>query len=352
MLDEGPKQQAPYPPPDSTDPARLPREDEPSDAEDVADDEAGSGASQPGGPPTPSSAPTVRVPVTEPSAVSLMRADLSDAWRRLDPDARLLVGASIAAIAIVIVGLPLGVWDSAPFALLVLAAGITTAVTGWFGRSSAFRDLPIARVTIELVSTTVVAILAVLKTLEIVFDLDTAGIVALIVGGALVAAAVGQVLAAHRRGADLRGITRGDQGTRIAAVGLLLVLIGWAFNLSISFWTMGQAALPLAVLTIAALTIAEAQRIESPVPAAWVGAGIAGFGALLALAHWGDLTSLGRTEIQLDPGHFVGITAYTAGIALVIAGGILSGRAKWTPARNPTDPPALDPPALDPPALS
>jgi hypothetical protein len=266
-----------------------------------------------------------------------MRADMSNAWAGLDQSARLLVGASVAAIVVVLVGLPLSVWDSAPFALLVLVASTITAVTGWFGASPAFRDLPIPRVTIELVATIVVAVLALLKAVEILFDLDTDGLVGLVVGGALVAAAVAQLIAANRRGADPVAITRGDQGTRIAAVGLLLVLIGWAFNLSVSFWTMGQAALPLAVLTIAALTVAEAPRIQSPIPVAWVGAGIGAFGAILALAHWGDLTTLGRTELVLDPGDFLGLFLYSVGAALIIAGGVLSGRAAWA-ASHPAAP--------------
>ena len=92
---------------------------------------------------------------------------------------------------------------------------------------------------------------------------------------------------------------------------------------------MGQAALPLAVLTIAALAIAEARRIESPIPVAWVGAGIAVFGAILALAHWGDLLSFGRTELELDILDFLGLLAYSIGVALIIAGGVLSGRDVW-----------------------
>jgi hypothetical protein len=146
------------------------------------------------------------------------------------------------------------------------------------------------------------------------------------------------LIAARRRGADpLGSLLRGDQGSMIATVGLALVLLGWAFNLSVSFWTMGQAALPLAVLTLAALTVAEAPRIQSPVPVAWIGAGIGAFGAILALAHWGDLTTLGRTELELDPGDFLGLLAYTTGAALIIVGGALSGRGAWA-ASHPAGP--------------
>ena len=326
MLDEGPRDQPPDPSPP-----------EPTDAvESVTrnwETQAGIPTDVPASAPvrheSVAIAPPPPTPVATPSTTDLIKADMSDAWGRLDDAARLLVGGSVAAIVITILGLPLSVWDSAPFALLVLVASTITALTGWFGTSSALRDLPIPRTTIELLATHVVVVLAVLKAIEILFDLDTDGIVGLVLGLALLGAAVIQLIAAQRRGADPLGFTRGDEGTRIAALGLLLVLIGWAFNLSISFWTMSQAALPLAALTIAALLVAEGLRIESPVPVAWIGAGIAGFAALVALGNWNELTTLGRTEITLEPIDFLGLLVYSVGVVLIIVGGVLSGRDLW-----------------------
>jgi len=336
MLDEGPRQQPLNPPPpDPTDPI------DPTGpiSRDWDSEVGGPGDAMlvlPALPESEAATAPASAPMAASSTTDLIRADMSEAWARLDQSARLLVGGSLAAIVILLVGLPSSVWDSAPFALLVLAASIITAITGWFGASPAFRDSPIPRATIELVATLVVVALAALKAFEILFDLDSAGIVALIIGAALVAAAGVQLVAAQRRGADPLALSRGDQGSRIAAVGLLLVLVGWVLNLSVSFWTMGQAAVPVAILTIAALTVAEAPRIQSPIPVAWVGAGIGAFGALLALARWGDLMSLGRTQLELDPGDYIGLVAYTAGAALIIVGGVLSGRDTWA-ASHPTE---------------
>jgi hypothetical protein len=258
------------------------------------------------------------------------------AWTYLDPTARLLVQGSAAALVLVLIGLPLSVWDSAPFALLVMTASVISIVSAWFGASPAMRSMPMSVSTIELMATHVVAILAIMMVIEIAFDFATGAVIGLVVAIALAIATIVMVVGATRRGADLRGaITRGDQGTKIAAAGLALVLVGWALNLSVSFWTMGQAALPLAVLTLATLTVAEAPRITSPVPVAWVGAGIAVFGALLVLGNWNELTSLGRTELVLDPGDFVGLLTYSVGAMLIIGGGILSGRSQWTPRATP-----------------
>ena len=342
MLDEGPRDQPPdrrrpIPPTLSTRPTRG------LGHRGWRPERAPVGA--PAGPSWPSRRRRRPRRVAAPSTTDLIKADMSDAWARLDQSARLLVSGSVAAIVIVLVGLPLSVWDSAPFALLVLTASIITAITAWFGASPVFRDLSDpARHDRACRDPRRRRHSRCSRPIEILFDLDTDGIVGLVVGVALVGAAtVVQVVAAQRRGADPLGVHQGRPGTKIAAVGLLLVLIGWAFNLSISFWTMGQAALPVAILTIAALTVAEAPRIQSPVPVAWVGAGIAVFGALLALAHWSDLLTLGRTELTLEPIDFLGLLAYSIGAVLIIVGGVLSGRDQWRPSAASTATPAAAP---------
>jgi hypothetical protein len=285
------------------------------------------------------------------SAAAALSADLTAAWSRLDRSAQLLAAASVAAFAIVLVGLPLGVWGSAQFALLVLVASVATATTAWFGGGAAVRSLPIPLPTIELAAGLVATVLAVLKLVEILFDIDdlddSGGIIGLMLAVALAIAAVALLVLATRRGADLRGaVTRGDDGTKLAAMGLALVLLGWAFNLSISFWTMGQAALPLAVLSLAALTVAEAPRIAAPFPVAWAGAAIGVFGAILALGHWADLTSLGAARVELDPADFLGFLGYTVGTGLIIAGGLMSGLKRGAPGRAPGRAPADGP--IDP----
>jgi hypothetical protein len=259
-----------------------------------------------------------------------LTADITAAWTKLDSSARLLVNASTAALILVLIGLPLSVWDSANFALLVLTAAVFSIVTAWFGATPTARSMPIPIPTIELVATVVAAILAILKVLEVLFDIDSDGVVGLVVSVALAVATMAMVVAATRRGADPVGaITGGDQGVKIAAVGLAIVLIGWAINLSVGFWVIGAAALPLAVLTIAALTVVEAPRITSPIPVAWVGAAIAVFGVLLAISYWGDFARLGRTEVSLDLIDYLGFFGFALGAVVIVVGGALSGQAVW-----------------------
>ena len=269
--------------------------------------------------------------VDTPTVREALSADITAAWGMLDRNARLLVSGSAAAIILVIIGLPLSVWDSANFALLILTASIFTIVTAWFGTSQTARSMPIRISTIELVATGVAAVLGIMKAIEVLFDLGSDGVIGLVLAIALAAATVVMIIAAVRRGADpLGAVTTGDQGVKIAAAGLALVLAGWAINLSLGFWTMQQAALPLAVLVIAGLTIVEAPRILSPIPVAWVGAAIAVFAAVLAIGHWGDLTRLGRTEVSLDLVDYLGFLGYALGAVLIIVGGAMSGRIAWT----------------------
>lgn len=344
MLDEGPRQ-TPFDPPQRDLPAPDPGETAPVEGATIPATAAGPAtATGPGSVAGPATATIIGLAAatsaapSEASGAALLAADVRDAWEGLEPTSRFLFGTCAAAFVIVLIGLPLSVWDSAPFALLVMAATIVTAVTAWFGSNAAWRSLPIPVPTIELMATHVVAVLAVFKLTEVLFHLATESIVGLLIAGALVVAAGALLVAAQRRGVTpLGSMLSGDRWTRIAAIGLVFVLLGWAFNLSVSFWTMGQAALPLAVATLAALTVSEALRIQSPVPVAWIGAGIAVFGALLALGNWGELTTLGRTEIELDPVDFLGLVTYSVGVALLIAGGVMSGRSQWA-ARHPSAP--------------
>jgi len=338
MLDEGPRQ-TPHDPPRADLPVPDPVDAAPDEGSTIPATAAGPApATEMGAPPSTTLPGPTSAAAPEASGAALLAADVRGAWSGLEPTARLLFGASAAAFVVVLAGLPMSVWDSAPFALLVMAAAIVTAATAWFGSTAAWRSLPIPLPTIELMATHVVAVLAVFKLIEVLFDLDTDGVVGLVVSGALVVAAGALLIAAQRRGVKpLGSLMSGDRWTSIAAIGLVLVLLGWAFNLSISFWSMGGAALPLAVMTLAVLTVAEAPRIQSPVPVAWIGAGIAVFGALLALGHWGELTTLGRTEIELEPFDFLGLVAWSVGVALVIAGGAMSGRTVWA-ASHPADP--------------
>ena len=276
------------------------------------------------------SEPAAVTPADDLRGKAALTADITAAWTKLDPTARLLVNGSAAALILVLIGLPLSVWDSANFALLVVTAAVFTIVTAWFGATPTARSMPIPVSTIELVATLLAAILAIMKVIEVLSGLDSIDVVALVVSVALAIATVAMLVAATRRGADpLGAITRGDEGVKVAAAGFALVLIGWAINLSVGYWTMNAATLPLALLTIAALAIIEAPRINSPIPVAWVGAGVALFGVLLAIGYWDDFARLGRTEVSLDVIDYLGFFGFALGAVLIVVGGALSGRTVW-----------------------
>ena len=222
-------------------------------------------------------------------------AVVTAAWASLDRLAQAVVGGSIAAIAITILGLPFGTWDSTDFVLVVLAAAIVALVAAVMGTTS--RD-PEPLAFLEAAAAMVLAVLGVWNLIEILFDLDQddrGGIIGILFTIALAVASVIVLVGAIRRlgGVRVLGVTE-DRGVAVASGGLILVLVGWALNLSVGYWTMAQASLSLAVLTVATAVILASRRIESPVPVAWAGVVLAVFGAILALGEWGDLIELGR----------------------------------------------------------
>jgi hypothetical protein len=110
----------------------------------------------------------------------------------------------------------------------------------------------------------------------------------------------------------------------VASAGFVLVLVGWAANLSISYWTMAEASLSLAVLTVATVIILASRRVESPVPVAWVGVVFGVLGAILGFGQWGDLNALGRGHVELGPTDFLAFLVYAIGLVMVIVGGVMT----------------------------
>ncbi|MFL5650693.1 MAG: hypothetical protein ACJ777_05380 [Chloroflexota bacterium] len=247
------------------------------------------------------------------------------AWSGLDPMARLVVGGSIAAIVLTILGLPFGTWPSTDFVLLVLAAAIVTLVAASVATTSR-NPGPLA--LIETGAATVLAVLGVWNLIEVLFDLDLdgrGGIIGILftvaLAGATIAAVVGAV---DRLGGPKAFGVREGRGATVAAIGFVLVLVGWAANLSISYWTMAQASLSLAVLTVATVIILASRRVESPVPVAWGGVALGVFGAILGFGQWGDLNTLGREQVELGLTDFGAFLLYAVGLVMIIVGGVMT----------------------------
>lgn len=283
--------------------------------------------------PSASAPPIAPDPAAEaPGIVAAVSHDVGTVWSKLDAGGRHLARTAAAAVAITVVGLPLGAWGSAQFAFLILTAGVVLIVAAFLGATPASRGWAVPLSSVELWATAVVAVLALLKAVEVVFDLgalaaSVAGVVSIVATAALGAATAGLVVATRRRGNDpLADLRQADQGTRLAAAGLGLVVIGWAYNLSISFWTIAQAVLPLSALTLAALVVLEAPRIRSAVPVPWIGAAVGVAGAVLVLGNWNALLAVGRTQLTLDPPDWIGFLVISLGTILVVAGGAFSGR--------------------------
>ncbi len=248
--------------------------------------------------------------------------DALAAWAELDLTSKLIIGGSVAALLITIVGIPLGAWGSTDFVLIVLAASIVA------GAAAGLRTGPILATQLsllELGAGAVLGVLSVWNLIEILFDLDQkdrGGILGILFTLGLAAAGVAVLVGAVRRNGGARKLLlTDDRWTRVALLGLALILVAWAWNLSFSYWIIAAAALSLATLTLAAVLIVVSDRIESPIPAAWAGVVLGIFGALLAIDQWGKLMSLGQ-QIGLSPLDFLAFLAYVAGILMIVGGGV------------------------------
>ena len=294
---------------------------------------------------------------TPPALPSVSSAQLTAAWSKLGPIGQLIGGGAIAAVVIAIVGNLIEAWDSTDFLLLVLVAGIAAGVAAWFTASSAAsaKPAPFPLASIELAAGAVVAVLAVWRLIEFIFDLDQmddfGGAVGVVLTVALAVAGGAMLVGAIRRDPTVRSAAlNGDQGTRLAVGGLALVLIGWALNLSISYWTMAQATLSLALATFAVVVIVVApqwSKVLPGIPVAWVGAAFGILVALLAIDQFGALGHLGiSTELGIeDYGPFL---LYVLGIVAIVAGGVLAGMPIWQARPKAPAPAVAVPPTAAP----
>ena len=260
----------------------------------------------------------------EPTAVAAATATLA-AWNRLDQLAQLVVGRSIGAIVVTILGQPFGSWASTDFVLVVLVAAGIALIAAMLGRNSHDPE-PLAM--LEAGAATVLGVLAVWNLVEVLFDVGEGvrgGIVGLLFAVALAVAGVAVVAGSIKRLGGVRAlqVTQG-RGATVAVGGFIAALIGWAINLSIGHWTMAQASLSLAVLTVATAIVLASRRIASPVPAAWAGVVLGVFGAILAFGQWSDLITLGHEDVVLSAVDFLAFLVYAIGVVLVIAGGVMT----------------------------
>jgi len=269
------------------------------------------------------------------------------AWSALDTGTRMVVGAGIAAALVALIGGVIGAWSSNDFLVLALLAAIVAAAAAW--STAAPRITAAVPVQLEIVATLaagVVAVLGIWRAIEALFDIDQAseygGIVGLIVNAGL--AVLGAVLlwyALRRDPATSSALRSSDRSARLAIGGLALALLGWAVMLA-GYWTMRQAAPSLVLITLAALVVLLAGR-GLPAIATWVGVALGALSALLAIGLWGQLTRLGESRLDLGLTDYLPFIAYVAGIALVIAGGALTGMEAMP--RSPASPASPNPPA-------
>ncbi len=299
-------------------------------------------------------------PTATPPLPSVSGAQVMAAWSRFGPVGRLIVGGSIALIVIGLVGALVNAWEDSGtlVGVVVIAAAAAIIVASLRTRTVAgAQPSPIPLETIEFAAGAMATVLALLRVVEMAFDVDDldsyGGVVGAILTVGLLVAALAVLVGSMRRDPTLRAdILAPDRGTRLAVAGLALVVLAWLLNLSIGFWNMNAAATSVALLTFGAVLVVVQRRwlaVLEEIPLGWVGAGFGVVGLLLAVGLWGELMDIGRSRVDLELIDYLPQVLSFLGIAGIIAGGVLAGLPTWQ-ARIKVPPPAVATPPTTPPA--
>jgi hypothetical protein len=248
-----------------------------------------------------------------------------------DRTSRTILAGAGAAILGALVGTVVGAWDLQPFAIVVIALGLTAATAAY--ASQAMDLAPTIKGRLPAVQQVVAAVataLTALALVEMAGDLDdldgSGGILGLGMAVVVLAGCVAMLVAALRGATpDVRAAGR---GARVAALGAGLVLVAWVLHLTIGFWAFGPAVWGLTAIVVAAAILLVGPS-EGPAAArlGWVAAALGAFAALGAVGQWSELMDLGATRLELGPDDLLPFLVYVAGIGLVIAGGVLAATA-------------------------
>ena len=259
----------------------------------------------------------------------------------------MVAGSGIAAALVVLIGGVVGAWGSSTeFLVITLLAAVVAAVAAWSSAEPrVVAAVPIALEIVAPLAAAVLAVLAIWRLIEVLFDFDELDRYGGVVGVASTAVLAGLGLAvlwfALQRDATTASALRStDRSTRLALGGLALVLVAWAIMLS-SYWTMHAAATTLALTTLAALIVVLASR-GLPAITAWAGVVGGVLVILLALNQWGELAHFSDGRFDLGVSDLLPFLIYGVGVVLVIAGGALTGMAAMP--RTPASPASPAPP--------
>jgi hypothetical protein len=275
---------------------------------------------------------------TPPNPGSGGMASAAGLMDRLDPAARLIVGGSVGAIAILLIGSVVGAWSLGGYALVILGAATVALVIGYLASMTAVAEgWPVPRRDLVLAAGSVMSIIAVLNLIEVLFDLDQidderGGIAGLVLTLLLVAAAIAVLIGAIRARpvTQLAGSTvrRGERGARIALGGLALDLIAWLVMLTISVYALGTSSsfgIAASVLAVLVLVLAAdpGSGWRLPIPAAWIAVGLAIVGTLTLLDQFGQYNDVNE-QFGLDVIDSLAFFAHAIGTLLILGGAVLA----------------------------
>jgi hypothetical protein len=251
----------------------------------------------------------------------------------------MIAGGSAAVIVILLLGLPVGAWKLEGYALVVLIAAVVSLLVAFVSSPGApGAAWPVPARDIALLAGVLLTVVAVLNLIEVVFDLDQidderGGVVGLLLTIFLVLASLavlaGAVTSREIAGLITAPVRDGDRGTRLAAGGLVLALIGSLLMLTISVYQMGPTfafGLTLTVLAASVLLLNATSETSWSLPfaPAWIAVILAAIGAYFLIDLTGQVTRQ-NDRGNLDAIDLVAFALFAIGALLVLIGAIWSG---------------------------
>ena len=290
---------------------------------------------------------------------SVVAAQVTAVWSKLGAVGQMIAGGAIAIIVIALVGAIINAWeDSGSLVGVLVVAAVAAGAAAWFtarkGAGAAQPAIPLE--TIEFAAGLVGTILAVLRVIEMLFDLDDLENYGGAIGAVLT---VGMVVARRR---DPRGIdaSRPDpadgaarrrpvDATRRGRPGPRRHRLGpEPLDRVLEHERRRDAGRGPGLRGHPRRHPAALAGGPPEVPLGWVGAGFGVLGLLLAIGLWGELMDIGMTRVELELIDYLPQALSFLGIIGIIAGGVMAGMPMWQARMQASAPVAAVPPTTPP----
>jgi hypothetical protein len=253
----------------------------------------------------------------------------SGRWSSLGAAERLVVIGGFGVAIIYLLGVVLQALAADTSWLIAAVAGAIAGALVLLP-ANARSQIPAPTAALVLAAALVAAVVAVLEVLESLFDLeddlDSGGLVFVVIVWLIALAAVVALVGAARLQptsvlADGRTMAAaGSRGERIALLGALVFLVGWVLSVTIGVFALNlRTAFLVAVVLVGVVALLAGRTDGWRLPVIWITAGITAIAAIVGLVTLLDfLDEARRLEAAIDV--LLPFLVMLAGLAIFVVG--------------------------------